>query len=68
RALLDDPEAGERAREAAVRRFPYRRLVDTIEALLVATAAGRSFNVEAFEQLPRPDGVPGAFSLRASAA
>jgi glycosyltransferase involved in cell wall biosynthesis len=68
RALLADPEAGERAREAAVQRFPYRRLVDTIEALLVATAAGRSFNVEAFEHVPRPDGGPGAFSLRASAA
>lgn len=53
-ALLDDPDAGERAWEAAVRRFPYRRLVDTIEALLSATAAGRSFDVGAFERSIAP--------------
>lgn len=72
RALLDDPEAGERARAAAVERFPYRRLVDTIEALLSATAAGKPFSVEAFEHRgtsgPRPDGGPGALAMRASAA
>jgi glycosyltransferase involved in cell wall biosynthesis len=71
RTLLDDPEAGERARAAAVRRFPYRLLVDTLEALLSATAEGRSFDAEAFKRgtsAPRPDGGPGALSMRASAA
>jgi glycosyltransferase involved in cell wall biosynthesis len=41
RALLDDPAAGERAREAAVTRFPYAQMVGRLESLLERVAAGR---------------------------
>lgn len=69
RVLLDDPGAGDRAHAAAVARFPYRRLVDTIEALLSATAAGRSFDVAAFDRTGQPShGPAGAPSMQASAA
>jgi glycosyltransferase involved in cell wall biosynthesis len=46
RALFDDPEAGERARDAAVTRFPYTRMVDRLEALLERVAAGRPLSAQ----------------------
>lgn len=43
RALLADPEAGERARATALARFPYTRLIDEIEAMLQSLASRRAF-------------------------